>query len=99
MRVWSVLALIVLVAGCGAHRQQAPPTSTSTDTTTSQAAPGPQASVESVIRWIEAGDPVDAENFRTVDQDGTPGRLAEGDVAFRAPRELGPESSVAASRR
>ncbi|WP_079627133.1 hypothetical protein [Mycobacteroides abscessus] len=90
MRVWSMLALIVLVAGCGAHRQQAPPTSTSTDTTTSQAAPGPQASVESVIRWIEAGDPVDAENFRTVDQDGTPGRLAEGDVAFRAPRELGP---------
>ncbi|CPZ62260.1 Probable lipoprotein LppI [Mycobacteroides abscessus] len=74
MRVWSVLALIVLVAGCGAHRQQAPPTSTSTDTTTSQAAPGPQASVESVIRWIEAGIPstpkTSARSIRTAHQAG-----------------------------
>ena len=46
--------------------------------------------MESVIRWIEAGDPVAAEKFRTVDQDGTPGQLSEGDVAFRAPGELGP---------
>lgn len=73
MRVWSMLALIFLVAGCGAQREQAPRTSTSTSTTTSQAAPGPQASVESVTRWIEAGDPVDAEKYRTIDQGGTPG--------------------------
>ncbi|SHR08297.1 Probable lipoprotein LppI [Mycobacteroides abscessus subsp. abscessus] len=94
-----MLALIFLFAGCGAHREQAPRTSTSTSTTTSQAAPGPQAPVESVTRWIEAGDPVDAEKYRTTDQGGTPGRLAEGDVAFRAPRELGPRVSAAASPR
>lgn len=46
--------------------------------------------MESVTRWIEAGDPVDVEKYRTTDQGGTPGRLADGDVAFRAPRELGP---------
>ncbi|SKS57465.1 Probable lipoprotein LppI [Mycobacteroides abscessus subsp. abscessus] len=53
--------------------------------------------MESVTRWIEAGDPVDAEKYRTTDQGGTPGRLADGDVAFRAPRELGPRVSAAAS--
>lgn len=103
VRVWSVLALIFLVGGCAPHHEQAPPTPSSTSTpprastttpstaTTSRApAPGPRASVESVTRWIEAGDPVDAEMFRTVDQDGTPGQLSEGEVAFRAPGELGP---------
>ncbi|NGX07168.1 hypothetical protein [Mycobacteroides franklinii] len=113
MRVWSVLALILLVAGCAPQRQQTPSTSssaastsssstasTTTSTTTSRTtttmsrapAPGPRASVESVTRWIEAGDPVAAEKFRTVDQDGTPGQLPEGDVAFRAPGELGPRT-------
>ncbi|WP_078322305.1 hypothetical protein [Mycobacteroides chelonae] len=102
MRVWSVLCLIFLVAGCVAHTQQQAPTSSTspsasapstapaTTTSTATTAPGPEASVESVTRWIEAGAPVDAEEFRTVDQDGAPSQLSEGEVAFRSPGELGP---------
>lgn len=63
-----------------------PPTATTSRTP----APGPHASVESVTRWIEAGDPVDAEGFRTVDQDGVPAQLSQREVAFRAPGDLGP---------
>ncbi|ORB59684.1 hypothetical protein BST43_06770 [Mycobacteroides saopaulense] len=103
MRVWSVLCLIFLVAGCASHTRQGTPTSSgassvstlsqtppTTPTTSSAPAPGPGASVESVTRWIEAGDPVDPEEFRTVDQDGVPSQLSDGEVAFREPGDLGP---------
>ncbi|MBB4855136.1 hypothetical protein HNP40_002528 [Mycobacteroides chelonae] len=82
-RVWSVLCLIFLVAGCASHTQQGPPTS-------SAPAPGRGASVESVAGWIEAGSPADPEEFRTVDQDGVPSQLSEGEVAFRERGDLGP---------
>jgi hypothetical protein len=60
------------------------PSSTRTSTTASLAptvAPAAGASVADVIRWIEAGQPADAADFRSVTRDGETTDLGDG-VAF-----------------
>ncbi len=88
--------LFVLLAGCTAA-PYAPETSAAATVPTAATPgamgaggppPGPAASVNEVVAWIEAAAPADPANFNTVEEDGTIHKLNGSDVAFRLPGDV-----------
>ncbi|KXW74864.1 hypothetical protein [Mycolicibacterium phlei] len=92
----AVLIATVLVAGCSTTTagqpmriEPIPPASSKGGTSTSPTAepttpPEPGAPVADVIAWIDAGEPIDVEQFRQATREGELTQLGD-DVAFTTP--------------
>ncbi|MGV0837904.1 hypothetical protein [Mycolicibacterium thermoresistibile] len=110
MRIAVLVAVSALVAACSQGQTDqaeqrlptlsAPPTTTTdTPTTTTSTPPTvpPRAGapIAEVVTWIEAGDPVDADGYRSATRDGETTGL-DGDIAFVTPS--GTSNCMTASR-
>jgi len=94
MRIAGVIAVTALVAACsqsvGGEAEPPgsaqPPSSAASTPLTPGATrpPGPGASIEEVIAWIEAGTPADPGGYHEAFSDGQTTRLGD-DIAFTAP--------------
>ncbi|KMO84864.1 hypothetical protein BST22_09690 [Mycolicibacterium chubuense] len=98
MRVAGLIAVATLVAGCsqsvGGQAESSSPAPVPPEATTSTAAapssppsaaaPGSDASIDDVIRFIEGGAAADPGTFHVAFRDGVTTRLGE-DIAFTAP--------------